>query len=719
MSAEVLQDAGSSPSTGTRRRNLYLALASLFLWPFVDLFPYAFNLAGIGNDFHNLYYDYKVYLLDNLSRGQLPLWSPSEAAGFPFYSNPFAAAFYPLNLPLAIFYRIAGGYSVPDHQRFVILGISIFAVGLFLWLRSMKLPLHAALFAAFVMSVSFKVTELLRFPNAVHAMAWYPWILLAIHGIFAATSRRAAALHGVLLAASTICLFTAGYPYYAYYGLFLFVPYLGVFAIPKLRITLVRVESVNWKAALSTLAVATLVPVLLLSPYVYRIASLMRETTDRSGNDLTYSTDNVFDFEDTIASFVYPPAASADGWFYFGIPGVLLLLLFVFGRNDRLVLCGARAAKTVLLLWIAVISYISYGKDSRLFLMLWEHLPFFSSLRIWGRMNIVLVPILAWLLALSYMHFEATVQAARSDRKERLRCVGALSAGFLAVIGIQLYFSAHSIVDPYWTRYFVKPKAEAFPAMAEFLSTKLHLVFAISSVVAFVVILFVLLASWRRSPFGTGRPALLVLLIGISAVDTTLTGPWLWVANPKSPIRRELNVDESNRASVNTPRADGHLTIALDSTFHVGTVPNWYFERYVQFRSRAQAEDQDAYRQLMGLIDGKRLYSSSSIAHGTVREFLQDSSSLAAGLQVRSYDGDRLVADVDAPAAGYVSFIDNWDADWRAYVDGNPAAIELLFGTFKAVRVPEGKHTVTFTYQPTLWPSSTTSRLSPSGSRSR
>ncbi|MCM2317069.1 MAG: YfhO family protein, partial [Thermoanaerobaculia bacterium] len=440
-------------------------------------------------------------------------------------------------------------------------------------------------------------------------------------------------------------------------------------------------------------------------PYVYEIASLMRETTDRSGRDLLYSTDSVFDFEDTVGSFVYPPAASADGWFYFGIPGVLLLLLFVFGRNDRLAPYGASAAKAVLLLWVAVISYITYGNDSRLFLVLWEHLPLFSTLRVWGRMNIILVPVLAWLLALAYMHFEATLQAVRTDRSERSRCIGTLSAGFLVVLGIQSYFSTHSIFDPYWTRYFVKPKAEAFPAMAEFLLTKLHLVFVISSVVAFIVILFVVLVSGRRGPFRPGGPALLVLLIGISAIDTTLTGPWLWVARPKSPVRRELGVDEINRAAVDTPRADGHLTIALDSTFHVGTVPNWYFERYVQFRSRAQAEDPDAYRQLMGLVDGKRLYVSSSIAHGTVRGFLQDSSSFAGGIQVRSYDGDGLVVDVDVPAAGYVSFIDNWDADWRAYVDGKPVAIELLFGTFKAVAVPRGKHRITFAYRPTAIPS--------------
>ncbi len=53
--------------------------------------------------------------------------------------------------------------------------------------------------------------------------------------------------------------------------------------------------------------------------------------------------------------------------------------------------------------------------------------------------------------------------------------------------------------------------------------------------------------------------------------------------------------------------------------------------------------------------------------------------------------------------AGYLSFIDNWDPDWKAWVDGQPVEIELLFGTFKSVRLTPGKHKVRFSYQPGLF----------------
>ena len=56
------------------------------------------------------------------------------------------------------------------------------------------------------------------------------------------------------------------------------------------------------------------------------------------------------------------------------------------------------------------------------------------------------------------------------------------------------------------------------------------------------------------------------------------------------------------------------------------------------------------------------------------------------------------------PADGFVTFVDNWDPDWRVLVDGAPTAIGTAFGTFKAVAVPAGVHRVVFEYVPRLWP---------------
>jgi uncharacterized membrane protein YfhO len=67
-----------------------------------------------------------------------------------------------------------------------------------------------------------------------------------------------------------------------------------------------------------------------------------------------------------------------------------------------------------------------------------------------------------------------------------------------------------------------------------------------------------------------------------------------------------------------------------------------------------------------------------------------------------SYTGDELVWEINAPVGGYLSFIDNWDRGWKVFIDGKVVDIELLFGTFKSVRLTPGNHSVRFSYQPGL-----------------
>jgi hypothetical protein len=306
----------------------------VFIWPFVYFFreviPFNDQYIAIANDFDSLYYVYKAYLIDALSNWRIPLWSPSEAAGFPFYSSPFAQTFYPLNLFLVVFYNLADGYTRLDHQTFTVLGVSIFALGLFYWLRLLNLNLRAVLFATCVMSVSFKIAEILRFPNAIHTAAWYPWILFAIAKILFSQSVKNLVRYGLFLSFFLICLLTGGYPYYIYYSLFLFGPYLLIFFIPKLRQKLFVNPIGSLKTSIVVLSVAGLSSLLICVPYLYKISQMLKETTDRTGGNFEYSTAHVFNFEDTIGSLIFPPAAQAEGWYYFGILSVLLIFLYFF-----------------------------------------------------------------------------------------------------------------------------------------------------------------------------------------------------------------------------------------------------------------------------------------------------------------------------------------------------------------------------------------------------
>jgi hypothetical protein len=705
------KDRTGSPDSFRAVKKIVLLMA-VFLWPAAYLFRNVFIINGkysaIINDFIPFYYKYKHYLLASFAEFRFPLWSPSEAAGFPFYTNPFAQMFYPLNVLLVIWYKIMGGYNPFDYQIFTVLGISIFSLGLFIWLKLTNKNIRAVLFASLVMGISFKVTEIIRFPNAVHTAAWYPWVLYAITQIFLSSSLKKAALYGLLLTFSLVCICTGGYPYYLYYGPFLFAPYLMFFFIRPLRRRLIGLQEIAWKRALLTLVLSGIIAAVLCGPYLLGIKQLMEQTADRGGKDFAYSTYHSFGFVDTVGSLIYPPASNTEGWYFFSITALLIISVYIFSKRekirdsiknndtDRPATTNDLATKLLFLVWIAIISYITYGSNSYLFKFMWNYFPGFSALRAWGRLNIILVPILAWLLSLGYAYFESVIlgkidASSNEKRSTVLWPIATLVAAYAVVLAAQLYMYYNGIFDNYWTEYFKE-------------LTPLRIKFITHGAVGFAcILLFMIFAGRIRSVLLRYPAMILIILLSAAVFEMRHTAIHIWTKNKEwYPQRFKLDIAKINELSFANKRMDYNFTICLDPVFSAGIVENWYFTRYIRFLKEHQNEPEEL-KIIKGVTDGRKIFFAESIGYLTIREFLNDSNRFKNTGKLVLYTGDELNWEIDAPVSGYFSFIDNWAPGWKAWVDGQPADIKLLFGTFKSVYLTAGKHTVRFVYQPKIF----------------
>jgi putative flippase GtrA len=323
-------------------------------------------------------------------------------------------------------------------------------------------------------------------------------------------------------------------------------------------------------------------------------------------------------------------------------------------------------------------------------------MPSFSSLRVWGRMNIVLVPIIAWLLAIAYTHFEELISrknASQTAKRSSRTPIYVLSGAYAAIIIIQVYLFRNKLYDYYWTEYF------------KYLSSKEDLFIKYGLIAFFISFFLLMLASKIRFQSSQTLAVILSGLILFSALDMRSSGSGMWIyPSPiKTTNRSRVNVAQMNLESFTIPRIDEQATVSLSSTFSIGTIENWYFNRYVQFLERTNNE-LNARRQLMGMVDGRKLYFSQSINHPTIQAFLDDAAQFKDFERVISYTGDELTLAVRTPTEGYLSFIDNWDGDWKVAVDSKPTPIELLFGTFKSVRLVPGEHRVIFSYRPGFSP---------------
>lgn len=691
-----------------------IAIIVLFILPFFYFYRQVIDgqwfSRSMAIDFSQ-FYPYKVYLLDYLSRFRFPLWSPSEAAGFPLYSSALSQALYPLNIPLAVFYKISGGFSYVDYQRFTVVGISIFLVGCYVWLRSLKTSALPAFYGAVISGLSFRLSETIRFPNAVHAAAWYPWVL---YGMTTALKKDTRLLSFCVITVSLVCLITAGYPYFVYYALFLFPVYGALLIISLTRCALTDSSmSISWRSFFGVLVCAAAVAILLSGPYLYKMFELMTQTYNRSGQTLAWSgSSGGFSTRDSWGSIFFPPAASIEGWYYFGFANIFLIL-FLFlhtlfyhlGDKRRLVFLFIIAA------WFLLVSIISYGHVTPLFLFLWKHIPGFSSLRAWARINIILLPIIALAVSRAFASFCRLLVSDSKIEKRSGKRYGLLFLVFLSM-GVGLLWKQHALhqlLQSYYQNSYWYVFVRNLGVDKDF--------YLMSSAVSFlsVSVLLALRAAIRSRRAFERLTAVTLGILFLWDVGSLANNQWTVPWTPEKSERRLIHMDSAVAASFgNVHRTNKsnikETGIQLGPSFTVGFAHDWYFDRYVRFRLRNYIDGDVAesryFDRVMGVTDGRRIFFSSAVSYPSVEQFLSDIEQVEKesgfAYTVEVYNGDRLNLGVSSRKAGFVHFIDNWDPDWEAYIDGGRVKMEQLFGIFKSVYVPSGEHAVVFLYNPKI-----------------
>ncbi len=104
------------------------------------------------------------------------------------------------------------------------------------------------------------------------------------------------------------------------------------------------------------------------------------------------------------------------------------------------------------------------------------------------------------------------------------------------------------------------------------------------------------------------------------------------------------------------------------------------------------------------------IFKKENIYRPTASQILRFTRLLAAEkappsreITITGFNFNEMQADVDTTKEGYIYFCDGYSAHWRSYLDGKPLAIEKTNINFKAVRVPAGRHHISFTYFPRLF----------------
>ncbi len=379
------------------------------------------------------FYPWRLYALDLLGSGQLPLWNPYNGAGAPLFANYQSALLYPLNW-LSFFLATPWMMSV-------IAVIHLFIAGWGMWAFTGRLgygTLGRGLSALGFGMTSYLVARLGTFP-IISAAAWLPWLMWAAHGLVKDRRRIDAAW----LASFTALLLLAGHAQTAWYSLLLTAIYV--------LWQVLSVRPIRWQSLLAV-GVALVLGAGIAGLQLAATGDLLLQSHRSSGVDydaamnFSYSPLKAFNF--IAPNLIGNPGEGSylanDVFFedavYIGLIPLVSAVAAVIGwiRGQR-----ARTYPTQLAavpFWLAIVIFafiLALGRNTPIFPFLYEHVPTFSLFQAPVRWHLWTVFGLCMLAGAGATVWGRTRRAKRWAGRLTAASIAALIAGSLSPVAME------------------------------------------------------------------------------------------------------------------------------------------------------------------------------------------------------------------------------------------------------------------------------------------
>ena len=717
----------------------------LIIFPFIFLAPLTFQYLEVGNDFELYHFAYKKYIFELLKSGHIPLWSPAEGAGYSLIFNPLAQFIYIPSWILYIFCFLIGDLSKYSFLIYTISAISVFNIGLFLYLRTFNIDIKIALTTVLITSISLKITELLRFPNALHAFAWFPWILYGINSVYLNTSYKK---NFLTIFIASLMLLTAGYPYYIFYGFVLFISYFLFIIIIKSKEILFferEFKIISSKDFFLKCSYPSVLALIIASPWALKISQLMTITRGRNISDINFSFQGSSNVHDQIGSWIYPPFSMAEGWYYFGAISVFIIIcsiIFVltFKPLDKVNLKLKYIVFYFIFLFLLNYQFSS-SESSLIFPYIWEQVGFIQSFRFWIRMNIILVPILSLILALSINNFINILNESDILIKKKINQITIFS--FIIIFFIQVYFIYFSSYENlYWEAWQLKRIVYAENLVPNFFSffVKLYKDF-IYSIFFFISFLIIFLINNNKFPniIKQKNYTFIFIVIFLSCSELFFLSnvqwsiPYRYYDNGFEKLNLKPDYNYPNKDALNDLKSaffesrvadeksgnnkyEGNTYYRNNKKFNINYINYWgnekhtklfdkYFHSNGKFKENYDQSIKKSIEHFYGMDkSAKKIFYTSRLEHSDIISFVNDSRFSEIQNQftykIIFYNGDELKIKVNLNSEGWITFIDTWDKNWKVFVNSEETKLMKLFDAYKSVKVQPGTSEIRFVYKP-------------------
>lgn len=374
-------------------------------------------------DINKYFYPYRLFLVQSIKSGILPLWNPFIYMGYPFLATFQTGLFYPITL---IYFFLPFDIAF---NLYIILHCFMALVFMYVFLRDIKLGVSASVFGAFCFAFSGYLNSILHMLSSLSSFVWLPLLAMYLRRLFYHSNMASGKLFNFSI---SVFLFTAmllgGEPsIFAWTSFFVFLYILIENVIYKRDIVgFIK----NIAAFFAVLFFALMLSAVTLLPFLELVQYSIRS------HGLSF-------FEASYWSFSFPRLITLAIPYFFNLSSMafvntewvknpyLGIIPIMFALFAGLLLIKKKNMQLLLLgLFASII--LALGKFTPLYLLLFNTVPFFSLNRYPVKVLFMATFLCSVLAALG---FDAMLSFDEAQNKTKTRILlwsSALGAGLFA-----------------------------------------------------------------------------------------------------------------------------------------------------------------------------------------------------------------------------------------------------------------------------------------------
>jgi len=350
----------------------------------------------IGNDYLRFSVLQQMELQFSLKTGSFPMYVPGFASGHSSSALTLGQLFHPLSHIASMLPGYWDGNAVEWNSFLKLLSLGLCQLILFLFLQKMKLSSIFSFLLSFITVYNLRIADLFRHGTPLEAYTGF-LILCSVIGWYFIKPHKW--LGPVSIIGATYLLICNGHPEEMYYGLlgaglFAFAaPFYLSTMLPDRHVNL-NVACVFWLKTFFCFFLGILLSSVYIVPFYF---DFIQMNIDRVGQSYAWADSELDTVIGTLNNFLMPLRSDVNSAF----GGSSLILIAVIIPALRLV--RIKVPLSIYAIWGLLLFMFLFMQGNRtpVHRLVWEHLPFASSIRVAGRITIIMpffiMLLLAWI----------------------------------------------------------------------------------------------------------------------------------------------------------------------------------------------------------------------------------------------------------------------------------------------------------------------------------